>query len=185
LKTRHYDWKAMLKSPELLPVSVKVFILVAFPVVAYFQDFVQVFSLALTDPDTQYVLIVPFVVAYFLYKRRKAFLISRKNSLFHDFMAAFLCLLALVVYVSGSYSFYPLQIHLLSLPVFIAGLIMLVFGADVLRLLIFPLALTAFLSPFPLIFMDSYGGNLMASDAASVGFVLRLFSQSESLPNQS
>ncbi|MGA3192002.1 MAG: exosortase/archaeosortase family protein [Candidatus Bathyarchaeia archaeon] len=175
MKTMHHDWKTLLKSPEILSFSVKFFLLVTFPVVAYFQDFVQVFSLALTDPDTQYVLIVPLVVAYFLYKRRKAFLISRKNSLFHDLIGVSLCLLALLVYVSGSYSFYPLQLHLLSLPIFIAGLIMLVLGADVLRLLIFPVTLTAFLSPFPLLFMDSYGGNLIASDATSVAFILRPF----------
>lgn len=169
------NWKAFLKSPNLLSNSVRLFLLVAFPIVAYFQDFIQLFSLALADPEIQYVLLVPFIVAFFFYKRRKAFLISRENSLIHYLTGIFLCLLALLIYVWGSYSFYPLQFHLISLPIFVAGIILLVFGADTLRILIFPTLLLFFLSPFPLLFSDTFGGYLIDSVATLAASILRLF----------
>lgn len=170
-----FNWRADLKSPNLLPVSIKLAIFLVFPIVTFFQDFAQVFSLALSDPEAQYVLLVPFVVAYFFYRRRKAFLVPRKNSRLNDLTGAGFCLVALLVYVWGSYSFYALQLHLVALPIFVAGLIMLVFGADALKLLIFPICLLVFLSPLPLIFMDAYGGGLMSSDATVAGIILKPF----------
>jgi len=169
------DLKTFLKSPNLLSNSVRFFLVVAFPIVAYSQDFIQIFYLALADPEIQYVLLVPFFAAFFFYKLRKAFSISRKNSFFHDVIGIPLCCLALLIYVFGSYSLYPLQIHLLSLSVFVAGITLLAFGVDVLRILIFPIFLLAFLSPFPLILLDSFGGLLIESVATSIAFILRVF----------
>jgi exosortase len=143
--------------------------------VTFFQDFMQVFSLALSEPEAQYVLLVPFVAAYFFYRRRKAFLLPRRSSRLQDLTGAATCLLALLVYVWGSYSFYALQLHLIALPIFLAGATLLIFGTDVLKLLAFPIGLLIFLSPFPLIFMDAYGANLMSSDAALAGSMLKLF----------
>jgi exosortase len=165
------------KSPNFLIDSIRLLLLISLPAIAYFQDLVQVFNLALTDLESQYILLVPFFAVFFLYRRRRALLIHRKNSFFQDLFGVSLCLLALLVHVWGSYSFYPLQLHLLSLPIFVAGLMLVIFGADVLRILIFPVALLAFLSPFPLMFMDSYGGNLITSVADLVTFVLRPFLQ--------
>lgn len=175
MKNVLFNWRAAVKSPNFVPISIKLFLFLIFPIVTYFQDFVQVFSLAWSDPEAQYVLLVPFVAAYFFYRRRKAFSVSRKNSKFQDLTGIALCLLALLMYVWGSYSFYPLQLHLLSLPIFVAGITLLIFGADVLKLLVFPIALLTFLSPFPLFFMDAYGGNLMSSDAALAGSILKPF----------
>ena len=170
-----FNWRAAVKSPNFVPVGVKLLVLLAFPIATFFQDFVQVFSLAWYNPEAQYVLLVPFVAAYFFYRRRKAFLLPRKSSRLHDLTAVSLCLLALLVYVWGSYSFYALQLHLIALPIFFAGVTLLIFGADVLKLLVFPIGLLIFLSPFPLIFMDAYGANLMGSDAAVAGYLLKLF----------
>jgi len=145
------------------------------PLVAYFQDFVQVFILSLSNEEAQYILLVPFVVAYFFYRKRHSFLFQRENSKSHDLTGISLCLLALLIYVLGSYSFYTLQLHLFSLPFFFAGVTMLIFGAKVVRLLIFPIALLTFLSPFPLFFMDAFGGGLMSSDGAIAAFLLKPF----------
>ncbi|MGD0995332.1 MAG: exosortase/archaeosortase family protein [Candidatus Bathyarchaeia archaeon] len=175
IKSGLFNWRAALKSPNFVPLSIKLSLFLIFPIVTYFQDFVQVFSLALSDQEAQYVLLVPFVVAYFFYRRRKAFLVSRKNSKSQDLFGVSLLLLALLIYVLGSYSFYSLQLHLLSLPIFVAGVTLLIFGADTLKLLVFPIALVAFLSPFPLFFMDAYGGNLMSSDGALASSILKPF----------
>ncbi len=158
-----------------MPVALKFTLLLVIPLGAFFQDFVAVFNLALSDSEAQYVLLVPLVVAYFLYRRRRALLLSKPDNKFHDFLGIAFCLTALMVYVLGSYTFYSLQLHLLALPVFIAGVTLLLFGSDTLRLLIFPIALTAFLSPFPLFFMDAFGGALMNSDGAFAGAILSPF----------
>lgn len=96
-----FNWRAAVKSPNFVPVGVKLLVLLAFPIATFFQDFVQVFSLAWYNPEAQYVLLVPFVAAYFFYRRRKAFLLPRKSSRLHDLTAVSLCLLALLVYVRG------------------------------------------------------------------------------------
>ena len=174
-----FNWKSFLGSPNLLSNSVRFFLLVTFPIIAYSQDFIQVFYLALADPEIQYVLLVPFFVTFFFYKKRRALSITRKASFFFDVISICLCLLALIIYIWGSYSLYPLQLHLLSLSVFVAGIVLLAFGVDVLRILIFPIVLLAFLSPFPLILIDSFGGLLTQSVATSVAFILRAFLQVE------
>ena len=167
--------QAALKSPNFMPISIKLSILLIIPLVAYFQDFIQVFSLALSDSEAQYVLIVPFVAAYFFYRRRQVFYVSRKSSRLQDLTGISICLLALLMYVLGSYSFYALQLHLLSLPILIAGITLLIFGADVLRLLLFPIALLFFISPFPLFITDAWGGNLLTSDGALATAILKPF----------
>lgn len=175
LKSTLLNWKAFVKSPDFLPLSIKFCIWLIIPIVAYFQDFSQVFSLALSDSEAQYVLIVPFAVAYFFYRRRSAFKVSKPNSRLHDFLGIALCILSLYVYIMGSYSFYSLQLHLISLPIFVAGITLLIFGADVLKLLAFPVALIIFMSPFPLFFMDAFGGSLMSSDGALSAAILNVF----------
>jgi exosortase len=139
------------------------------------QDFSHIFSLALSDSEAQYVFIVPFAVAYFFYRRRKAFTVSRPSNHLHDLLGIALCILSLFIYVMGSYSFYTLQLHLVSLPIFVAGITVLIFGADVLKLLAFPVALLIFMSPFPPFFMDVFGESLMSSDGALASAVLGIF----------
>lgn len=157
--------------PAILRLSVFAFVVL----VGYWQDFTEVLKLSLSEPELQYILLVPPIILFLLYRNRKAFLLSRQDSWNKDLVGVCLCLLALVLYVWGSYSIYPLQVHLLSVPIFVAGIILLAFGADVLRILIFPIILLAFLSPFPLVLLDSFGGHLIDSVATSVSFILRAF----------
>lgn len=168
-------WKIGIKSPNFVPVAIKFSLLMVIPLFAYFQDFKQVFILALSTAESQYILLVPFVLAYFFYRSRKALLVESQKSYLHDFLGISLCLVALLIYILGSYSFYSLQLHLLSLPIFVAGIILLLFGPNTLRLLAFPVALLVFMSPFTLFFMDTWGGLLMSSDGTLAAFILQPF----------
>ena len=174
-KSTLLNWRTFLKSPDFWPFSIKFLAWLIIPIVAYFQDFSQVFSLTLSDSEAQYVFIVPFVVAYFFYRRRKAFTVSRPSKHLHDLLGIALCILSLFIYVMGSYSFYTLQLHLVSLPIFVAGITLLIFSADVLKMLAFPVSLLMFMNPFPLFFMDVFGGSLMSSDGALASAVLDIF----------
>jgi len=175
MKTIRFDWNTFIKSPNLLSNSLRLFLLAAFPIIAYFQDIIQLFKLALADPEIQYVLLVPFLAAFFFYKRRTAFLISRKMSWLDNALGFSACSLALIIYIWGSYSFYVLPLHLISLPIFIAGTILLIFGPNTLRLLVFPTFLLIFLTPFPSVFFDMFGVSLIESAATISASILRMF----------
>jgi len=168
-------WQNGIKSPNFVPVAIKFSLLMAIPLFAFFQDFKEVFILAFSTAESQYILLVPFVIAYFFYRSRKALLVSSQKSYLHDFLGVSLCLVSLLIYILGSYTFYSLQLHLLSLPIFVAGLILLFFGPNTLRLLAFPVALLVFMSPFTLFFMDTWGGHLMSSDGTIAAFILEPF----------
>jgi exosortase len=170
-----FDWRLFLNSPNLLANSVRLLFLIIIPLVAYFQDFVQLVYLALADPEVQYVLLVPFIAVFFFHMRRKAFSIGYKTSKLCSMLGFSLCLLALVIYIWGSYSFYILPIHLVSLPIFVTGLILLIFGPTTLRLLIFPTFLLSFLTPFPSVFMDMFGVSFTSTAASISAHILRLF----------
>lgn len=168
-------WQNGIKSPNFVPVAIKFSLLMAIPLFAFFQDFKEVFILAFSTAESQYILLVPFVVVYFFHRARKALLVESKKSFLNDFLGVSICLVALLIYILGSYTFYSLQLHLLSLPIFVAGLILLLFGPNTLRLLAFPVALLVFMSPFTLFFMDTWGGHLMSSDGTIATFILEPF----------
>lgn len=48
--------------------------------------------------------------------------------------------LAIVTYWHGSYTFQPLEYHLASLPIFLVGLLLILYGVGTLRAVAFPLA---------------------------------------------
>jgi exosortase len=175
MKFFRFDWRAFFNSPNLLASSLRLFLLIILPLVAYFQDFVQLVYLALSDPEIQYVLLVPFIAAFFFYRQRKAFMLYQKASNLYGMLGFSLCSLALVIYIWGSYSFYILPIHLVSLPILVAGIILLLFGPTTLRLLIFPTFLLFFLTPFPSVLTDMFGASLMSIAANISASILRLF----------
>jgi exosortase len=60
----------------------------------------------------------------------------------------------------GSYSFQPLEYHIASLPIFVAGLILIIFNSQTLRVLLFPIAFLTFLTPPPVVFAQKIGSSL-------------------------
>jgi exosortase len=168
-------WKAFFASPNKWFIVMHLSLLAVLPIVAYYQDFIQVFNLALSSEETQYILLVPVFTVIFFYIKRRAFLIQRRNTIPQDLIGISLCITAILTYVWGSYSIYSLQLHLLSLPIVFAGITLLLFGTDALKITIFPIALLAFLSPLPVLFMHSYGSYLTNFLAQAVSFVLGPF----------
>jgi len=175
MKTVNLNWRKLAETPNILSTLIKISLFIAFLVVIFFQDFGQVFSLAIGNSEVQYILIVPFVAAFFFYKSRKAFLFSSKSSHLQDLIGAGTCLLALLIYIYGSYSLFPIEMHLLTLPIFAAGLILLLFGTNTLKTLIFPTTLLIFVSPFPIIFSDQFGGTFINSTTTASASFLKVF----------
>ena len=171
----HFDWKEFIKTPNLLSTVTKLLLLTFFVIAIFFQDFIEVFNLAIGNSEIQYILIVPLIAGFFFYKHRKAFFFSRENTHLEDLAGAATCLMALVIYIYGSYSLFPVELHLLTLPIFLAGTLLLFFGKDTLRTLFFPTALLIFLSPFPVFFSAQFGGYFIDSATTASAAILKVF----------
>jgi len=150
----------------------KIVVFLVLPVLLYFSDLKQVFNLALSVPEVQYIFVVPFVSAYFFYRRKKSFL---SNEQFSYLRGVLVSILAMSVYVIGFFTSFPVEIHLLSLPIFVAGITLLLFGNEALKSLLFPIGLLVFISPLPVLFMALFGSNLSVSDGALVTSILSPF----------
>ena len=94
--------------------------------IVYREDLLILYREGLYNESVSHVLLVPFLVGILVYEKRDlvkaALTFGNKDSWQMDtIMGACLCLLAIQLYWYGSYTFYPLEYHLLSLPLFLSG----------------------------------------------------------------
>jgi len=68
--------------------------------------------------------------------------------------------ISFLTYFFGSYTSYALEYHLLSLPLFVAGVIALVFNLETLKILLFPVGLLLFVQPYLIQLMSSFWSDL-------------------------
>jgi exosortase/archaeosortase family protein len=71
-----------------------------------------------------------------------------------------LCASAVIFYWYGSYTFTPLEYHILALPFFAAGLTLILFNPQTLRQAAFPIVFLLFLVPLPSSVLYSLGSSL-------------------------
>jgi exosortase len=158
------------------------FATIVFSVIALFWgDLSIVFGGALQSETTSYVLAVPVVLAYLLYRKRKMLGAvmpnengnhSRKLKKASTLAGVLLFVTAILVYWYGSYTFTPLEFHMVTLPIFVASLILILFNISTLRQLVFPIAFLFFLAPPPTEILYLVGGTLsLLSAQASSGLV--------------
>lgn len=147
----------------------KASILIVAPLVLYLQDLEIIFNDALQSDATGYMLAIPFLLAYLVYRKGKMiFTVASQESSDAPRRARFLttlvgillCVTAMTLYWYGSYTFTPLEYHLLTLPIFTAGLVLIIFNPQVLRESIFPVCFLAFLIPPPSEILYSVGSSL-------------------------
>jgi len=137
--------------------------------VVYWRDLEILVNEALYSEALSHVLLMPFFVGVLLYWKRDAFKAAlafdflRKKSermFFDELVGLSLCLTAFLVYWYGSYTFYPLEYHMLSLPIFVAGAVLVLFNIKALKALAVPLVLLVFLVPIPSEIAYTLGGGL-------------------------
>jgi len=150
-------------------------------ILVYWQDLQIVASDALTSEVMNYIIVIPFFIAYALYRKRRMLqavtpLENHKEIERTERIAGLsLCLSAFILYWHGSYTFYPVEYHLLSMPLFLAGAILLVFNWQTLRQLIFPLVLLLFLEPLPLQAANMIGFQMSALSSVAAYNLVKLF----------
>lgn len=129
-----------------LTATIKPALVVLLTLVVYRQDLLIVFNEALKSDVANYILAVPFLLAYMVYRKRKLLraVVSwnedQERTIIENLIGFALCLSALFLYAYGSFTFYALEYHLVSLPLFVAGCTLILFNYRMLRVLIFPIA---------------------------------------------
>jgi exosortase len=138
--------------------SIKAIAILGATIAIYFQDLTIIANEAIQSELMSHILAIPFLLAYLLYRKRKMLRATipfeitnpaRKLTHNHEIVGALLSLTAFLLYWHGSYTFYPLEYHVISLPLFVAGLILIVFNKKTLKVLAFPIVFLLFLTPPP------------------------------------
>jgi len=124
----------------------------------YREDLAIVANEALQSEAVSHIILVPLVISYLLYRKRemikasialeKAHEATRLVSL-KDVLGLAVCLSALLLYWYGSHTFYALEYHIISLPIFIVGVTLILFNQKTLTVLLFPILFFLFLIPPP------------------------------------
>jgi len=137
--------------------------------VVYWRDLEILINEALNTEALTHVILVPFFIGFLCYQKKDLFKASivlnklkRQAKMQHidALVGLSICLIAFLLYWYGSYTFYPLEYHLLSLPIFIMGTVLILFNLKTLRALIIPILFLFFIIPIPNEIMYTIGGNL-------------------------
>lgn len=126
--------------------------------VVYWRDLSILVNEALYSEAVTHIILVPVLVSYIMYRKRDAvkatFALEKlrqrsRDALLTEVVGVSFCLSAFLLYWYGSSTFYPLEYHLISLPLFVTGIILILFNLKTLTLLIFPILFLLFLIPAP------------------------------------
>jgi hypothetical protein len=148
--------------------TLKIATIIAATVTIFHGDLALIFNDAWQNETTIYILVVPFIVAYLIYRKRKMLRAVMPLSGNHQprnvrnlasFTGVLLATTAILLYWQGSYAFTPLKSHIyvftpvpshiFALPIFVIGLILILFNFQTLRQLALPIAFFFFLVPPP------------------------------------
>jgi len=147
----------------------KIVTIVAAVLAVFHQDLAIVLNDALVSESMSHILIMPFLLIYLLYRKRKMLRAvvpiekqEHPRQLRHlpTIAGIVLSTAAILFYWHGSYTFTPLEYHMLALPIFTTGLTLVLFNPQTLRQLAFPLAFLAFLIPPPSEILYGLGSTL-------------------------
>ena len=153
------------------------------PLVLYFQDLVLLVNEALNNEISSHILAIPFLLIYLLYRIRKYVFVTSTyadatlyGSYFkrNELLGSLMCLMAYLMKWYGSYTFIPLEIHMLSFTLFIAGIVLLVFNWMTLKALIFPILFLSLLIPLPIDILQPIGSTLSIFSSEAAYYVLKL-----------
>lgn len=160
----------------------------------YYLDLQIVFLDAIQNEATNQILLVLPILTHIIYRKRRILRAeisveqsnwSRTSQHFTTLIGALSCTAATVSYWYGSYTFTPLEYHILTLPILTAGLVLVLFNLETLRQLIFPIFFLFFLTPIPeeLLFklssVLSTSSSLVSSAVANLLGVARALRRNE------
>jgi exosortase len=128
----------------------------------FWRDLLTLFGEGLVAEGYSYVLLLPFVVAYLIYKKRTildAMQSTPETRGLGDawtLVGASLILTSFVVYYYSSFTFYAWEWRLLMLPAFVSGAVLVIFGFRFWRVIAIPLAMLLFFEPIFVLVTNPY-----------------------------
>jgi len=158
------------------------------------QDLTIIFTDALQSETTSYILAIPFLFAYLIYRKRKMLRavipLENKNQPketrhLSAIAGTLLSVTAILIYWRGSYTFTPLEYHMLSLPIFAAGLTLILFNPQTLRQLAFPVAFLLFLTPPPNEILYTFGATLSVISSEAANRIVNIFGMPSTITSES
>ena len=175
---------ALILNQARLSAALKFSVITIAVVALYYQDLNMVFTGALTSETTYHILAIPFLFAYLLFRKRKMVSATLLNSqtisagirkYFSTIAGILLSAVAVLAYWYGSYTFTPIEYHMLTLPFLAAGLILILFSWQTLKQLLFPIAFLFFLTPPPDEILYGLGSTLANASASASNTLVNLF----------
>jgi exosortase len=176
-----------------LILGLKAAVILAAVLLLFRQDLAIVAADALQNESTSYILAIPFLFAYLVYRKRKMLrtvipLESQGQPRIMRYSGTMAGVLlsstAILLYWYGSHTFTPLEYHMLTLPIFAAGLTLILFNTQAVRQLAFALVFLVLLTPPPSEILNNVGSALsVMSSEASTAFV-RLLGMPSTLTSQ-
>lgn len=167
-----------------LILAFKIIALISVTLAVFSEDLTIVLSDALNSEITSHILVVPLFFVYVLYRKRKTLRAvmpienaeeSKRLRYLTQIVGVLLFITAILLYWHGSYTFTPLEYHLFSLPIFVSGLILLIFNPQTLRHLAFPVLFLFFLIPPPSELLFAAGSFLSTLSAQVSSGIASLF----------
>jgi len=180
-------WLKLHQFPQLTKatsaIAIKVSIVVFATIMVFFQDLTIIFNDALQNEATSYMLAIPFLLIYLVYRKRKMVKASIplessklfKKLLFNEIVGAFLLFASFLLYWYGSYTFTPLEYHVFALPIFTSACILILFNGETFKQLLFPIAFLFLLVPPPEEIFYHLGSLLASLSSELAYYLLRLF----------
>jgi len=150
--------------------------------VIYGHDLQMLINEAFNNEALTHIFLVPFFAGFLFYLRRNMVKASialendrRKGKAEHvdELIGVILCLIAFLIYWYGSYTFYPLEYHIFSIPIFVTGLILIIFNLKTTLILLFPTFFLFFLVPPPMELLYSAGGVMANFETQVAYFMLK------------
>jgi exosortase len=150
--------KTIASKKSSYPYVISATLIVLAILIVYWQDLSILANEALQSEAVSHIILIPFLISYLIYRKKelvKASLASGKLEgktklfSFSDIIGVALCLSAFLFYWYGSYTFYALEYHIMSLPLFVIGVVLILFNTKTLKALVFPILFLLFLVPPP------------------------------------
>jgi len=167
-----------------MTIGLKVAIVLAATLIIFHQDISTVVSDALHNEFMSYILAIPFLFSYLIYRKRKMIraAISFQRSPSHgnvftykEIVGTLLFLIAFLFYSYGSYTFTPLEYHMFALPIFVTACTLILFNTQTLKQLAFPILFLLFLMPPPTEIVYALGSTLSTISTEATCAILNLF----------
>ena len=174
---------------EKYSILIKSFFVILFPLIFFRKIIALVLNEALHNEMATHILAIPFLIVYILYRIRNRIIVSASQEKsdygitfpIDDLLGILLTLLSFFLSWYGSHTFYSFEINLASIPIFVAGMVALIFNLSVLKTLAFPVSFLFFLVIPPFEYAQQAGFILSDFSSRAAFNLLKVFSLPVSL----